>query len=100
MLNKKSRKNDFFLFLVQNNYNWWPNLDGVFLDESPFDLLARGDVKDAPMMVGYNKDEGTLIVPSFYPMYLGKQEPPYVSRMRFDLVNFQVLLMHLTLMHE
>lgn len=77
----------WFFLCLQNGYNWWPNLDGVFLDESPFDLLARGDVKDGPMMVGYNRDEGTLIVPSFYPDYVGKQEPPYIPRQSFDSVS-------------
>ncbi|PIK47896.1 putative cholinesterase 1 [Apostichopus japonicus] len=89
-----------YLAYSLNGYNWWPNLDGVFLDESPFDLLARGDVKDGPMMVGYNRDEGTLIVPSFYPDYVGKQEPPYIPRQSFDSMVEMTLYLRRDIVNE
>lgn len=62
-------------------------MDGVFLDESPNDMLDRGDFKQSPVIAGFNKDEGTLFYPYFYPRYIGEEDPPYISRERFDFVS-------------
>lgn len=71
---------------VKNGYSWLPNRDGVFLDESPHELLARGDFKECPLIVGFNRDEGTFIVPFFFPDYVGKEYPPYIDRATFDFM--------------
>lgn len=62
-------------------------MDGVFLNEPPPDKLVRGDFKQSPVMVGFNKDEGTLFYPFFFPGYIGEEDPPYISRERFDFVS-------------
>ncbi|KAJ8036005.1 Acetylcholinesterase 1 [Holothuria leucospilota] len=71
---------------LENGYSWLPNRDGVFLDESPHELLARGDFKECPLIVGFNRDEGTFIVPFFFPDYVGKEYPPYIDRATFDFM--------------
>ncbi|KAJ8036004.1 Acetylcholinesterase [Holothuria leucospilota] len=76
---------------VKNGYAWMPNRDGVFLDESPHKLLARGDFKECPLIVGFNRDEGTFVIPFFFPDYLGKSDPPYIDRATFDFMTNAII---------
>ena len=42
-----------------NLFPFSPTLDGTFLSESPKNLLLSGQVKDAPVLIGTNEEEGT-----------------------------------------
>eukprot|EP01064_Diplonema_japonicum_P015427 TRINITY_DN23150_c0_g1_i1.p1 TRINITY_DN23150_c0_g1~~TRINITY_DN23150_c0_g1_i1.p1 ORF type:complete len:547 (+),score=150.35 TRINITY_DN23150_c0_g1_i1:47-1687(+) len=43
--------------------NWWPVVDGRALPESPIDMALNGQTADVPLIIGTNKDEGTIFVP-------------------------------------
>lgn len=79
----------FQLYLI-----WTPNLEATFVDESPNDLLARGDFKQSPMVGGCYKFEGSLIVPIFNPPnYIGVDTPPFVDLYRYSkTLNIFILL--------
>ena len=38
---------------------WVPRVDGVFLTQPPYDLVASGSVADVPFVTGNCDDEGT-----------------------------------------
>ncbi|HUE42348.1 MAG TPA: carboxylesterase/lipase family protein [Candidatus Sulfotelmatobacter sp.] len=40
-----------------------PNIDGYFLPDSPEALFAAGRQSDVPLLVGWNRDEGSFSVP-------------------------------------
>lgn len=50
-------------------------------------MLARGDFKECPLIVGFNRNEGTFVVPFAFPDYIGKKDPPYIDRAMFDFVS-------------
>lgn len=52
-----------------------PVIDGKHLPESPADMFAKGNQSPVPMLLGWNKDEGTLFV--------GAGAPPLVHRNQF-----------------
>jgi len=39
---------------------WWPVIDGVELPDEPTALLQRGAFNHVPLLIGTNRDEGTL----------------------------------------
>jgi len=41
---------------------FWPCVDGFFLPEPPFQIIASGKHNDVPVMLGSNADEGTLFL--------------------------------------
>ncbi|KAJ8036045.1 Carboxylesterase 4A [Holothuria leucospilota] len=57
-----------------------PTIDGVFLNGYPRAFLERGDFKDCPMIIGFNKDEGTFEVLQEMPSYYYSTEPPYINK--------------------
>lgn len=55
-----------------------PTIDGVFLQESPLELVKRGDFKQCPLTVGFNRDEGTLfLVIQFFSLAL--EDRPHID---------------------
>jgi carboxylesterase type B len=44
-----------------------PTIDGYFLRQHPLDLLADGNFKDAPILIGVNHDEGAYFLPFSLP---------------------------------
>lgn len=64
-----------------------PTIDGVFLDESPLKLSERGDFKTCPIMIGFNKDEGTIFLLNDVPNVFNSDDPPYVNKTLFDRVR-------------
>ncbi|KAJ8036009.1 Cholinesterase [Holothuria leucospilota] len=76
---------------LESGHIWTPSLDGVFLDESPDVLLHGGDFKESPILIGFNKDEGTLTVPIYYPDYINSEDPPFIDRDNFDFMTSDVL---------
>lgn len=64
-----------------------PTIDGDFLEESPRKLTERGDFKHCPMMIGFNRDEGTLFLLYQLPNVFYSDDPPYVNKTLFDTVK-------------
>lgn len=48
--------------LLSSNAKWRPVIDGVTIPESPVDLFEQGAFNKVPVLVGSNKDEGTLFL--------------------------------------
>ncbi|XP_071826150.1 cholinesterase-like [Apostichopus japonicus] len=69
---------------VENVIRMGPTIDGVFLDESPLKLSERGDFKTCPIMIGFNKDEGTIFLLNDVPNVFNSDDPPYVNKTLFD----------------
>ncbi|XP_071826178.1 cholinesterase-like isoform X2 [Apostichopus japonicus] len=61
-----------------------PTIDGVFLDDSPLRLTDRGDFKHCPMILGFNKDEGTAFFLIDNPDLLYADKAPFVDKAYFD----------------
>eukprot|EP00057_Strongylocentrotus_purpuratus_P033860 XP_793043.2 PREDICTED: cholinesterase [Strongylocentrotus purpuratus] len=66
-------------------------LDGFFLDDSPTNVYKMGDFANVPILIGFNKDEGTLNPFFFLPAYVGSPTPPPVTRTYFEGVVRQIL---------
>jgi para-nitrobenzyl esterase len=52
-------------FLLPPGVWWGPVVDGVELPRQPIDLLRAGDFARVPLLVGANRDEGTVHTVSF-----------------------------------
>ncbi|XP_038048140.1 cholinesterase 1-like [Patiria miniata] len=64
----------------------YPNVDGTFLTMTPLEAYASGTYNHVPMLIGTNRDEGTLFF-AFNPLfveYLTDKNPPFVNRTLFD----------------
>ncbi|XP_071499943.1 acetylcholinesterase-like [Diadema antillarum] len=59
-------------------------LDGTFLDDTPKNLYDKGDFARVPLLIGFNRDEGTLTPFSYFPRYVGSPTPPQISRDFFE----------------
>lgn len=70
--------------VIVNNLRMGPTIDGDFLQESPRKLTERGDFKHCPMMIGFNRDEGTLFLLFQLPNVFYSDDPPYVNKTLFD----------------
>ncbi|XP_795830.2 cholinesterase 1 [Strongylocentrotus purpuratus] len=66
-------------------------LDGFFLDDSPTNVYKMGDFANVPILIGFNKDEGTLIPFASFPAYVGSPTPPPINRTYFEGVVKQIL---------
>eukprot|EP00756_Hemistasia_phaeocysticola_P019253 Hpha_TRINITY_DN15648_c1_g10::TRINITY_DN15648_c1_g10_i1::g.99729::m.99729 len=42
---------------------WWPTIDGTTFPASPIDQAQRGEIADVPVMLGTNKNEGSIFLP-------------------------------------
>ena len=50
-----------------------------------------GDFLDVPMMIGFNKDEGTLYPYAYFPEYSYSSTAPYINRTLYEyFVNMQL----------
>ncbi|KAJ8036345.1 Acetylcholinesterase [Holothuria leucospilota] len=67
-----------------NEIRMGPTIDGVFLEESPVIMTERGDFKHCPMMIGINKDEGTLNILFLFPESYTSSIPPFISKTKFN----------------
>lgn len=43
--------------LAQKGYRFWPNIDGLFFTESPWNTYAAGRQARVPLLAGWNQDE-------------------------------------------
>lgn len=43
--------------LAQKTFRFWPNVDGMFFTESPWDTYAAGRQARVPLLAGWNRDE-------------------------------------------
>jgi carboxylesterase type B len=68
-------------------------VDGTFLVDTPANLYATGRYNHADLLLGTNKDDGTvflLFLPSF-ASYTTSENPPTMKRQDFyDIVNFEL----------
>ncbi|PIK61045.1 putative cholinesterase 1 [Apostichopus japonicus] len=69
-----------------NQIRFGPTVDGKFLDESPITMIQRGDFKDCPVIVGFNRDEGTLFMLSSFPDYALTEEAPVINQSSFNML--------------
>ncbi|XP_033099562.1 acetylcholinesterase-like [Anneissia japonica] len=60
-----------------------PTVDGYFLADKPTKLLENGNFKSAKIMIGNNKDEGTLWAVRAYPAFLTTRNPPKMPLAEF-----------------
>eukprot|EP01059_Diplonema_ambulator_P023582 TRINITY_DN390_c0_g1_i1.p1 TRINITY_DN390_c0_g1~~TRINITY_DN390_c0_g1_i1.p1 ORF type:complete len:547 (+),score=219.00 TRINITY_DN390_c0_g1_i1:66-1706(+) len=44
--------------------NWWPVIDGTTLPMTPIEMAQSGQIVDVPLIMGTNRDEGTVFVPA------------------------------------
>ncbi|XP_071825867.1 acetylcholinesterase-like [Apostichopus japonicus] len=63
-----------------------PTVDGTFLDESPITIIQRGDFKDCPVIVGFNRDDGTLSMRISFIEYAFTEEPPVINQSSFNML--------------
>lgn len=75
------------MIFLQNEIRMGPTIDGVFLQESPLIMTERGDFKHCPMMIGVNKDEGTMNILVTFPESYISSEPPFISKTKFNEVS-------------
>nr|XP_054751988.1 cholinesterase 1-like [Lytechinus pictus] len=61
-------------------------VDGTFLKETPTKHYEIGNFVNLPMMIGFNRDEGTLIPFLFFPQYVGSPTPPEINRTTFEYI--------------
>ncbi|XP_789451.3 cholinesterase 1 [Strongylocentrotus purpuratus] len=59
-------------------------MDGTFLKETPTNLYKMGNFANVPILIGFNKDEGTLVPYIFYPDYHGGPTAPPINRNAFE----------------
>ncbi|XP_071839928.1 cholinesterase-like isoform X1 [Apostichopus japonicus] len=69
-----------------NQIRFGPTVDGTFLDESPITMIQRGDFKDCPVIVGFNRDEGTLLILTSFPDYALTEEAPVINQSSFNML--------------
>ncbi|XP_071505732.1 cholinesterase-like [Diadema antillarum] len=55
------------------------SVDGHFLEDTPYNLYAKGDFQHATLLTGFNEDEGTIRVFSENLQYAGRDTGPSIS---------------------
>jgi len=75
-----------FAFGEGEYVSWFPVLDGVVLTEQMSDSFASGNFNQVPVMIGSNRDEGTLFVMMSHDS-IGRELKPedYPERLRYLL---------------
>ncbi|MBA3500574.1 MAG: carboxylesterase family protein [Myxococcota bacterium] len=70
-----------------------PNVDGVVLKQTLRDAFASGDFEKRPLMIGANRDEGTLFHSSFFAMEV-TSEAEYRAALerRFGAANVDAIV--------
>eukprot|EP01065_Artemidia_motanka_P041787 TRINITY_DN5460_c0_g1_i1.p1 TRINITY_DN5460_c0_g1~~TRINITY_DN5460_c0_g1_i1.p1 ORF type:complete len:605 (+),score=153.69 TRINITY_DN5460_c0_g1_i1:52-1815(+) len=53
---------------------WWPAIDGKVLPASPFELAAKGEIADVPLIIGTTANEGSIFLPAI-PLISGDKYP-------------------------
>ncbi len=62
-----------------------PFVDGNFLPESPINLLSKGSVKNCPILLGSNKNEGNVfLISSKTPDYYDFTKKPTINNEKFQ----------------
>eukprot|EP00756_Hemistasia_phaeocysticola_P019273 Hpha_TRINITY_DN15648_c1_g8::TRINITY_DN15648_c1_g8_i1::g.99715::m.99715 len=59
---------------------WWPVVDGTTVPASPLDAAARGDMTDVPLMLGTNKNEGSIFLPAIGLITNGSASYPLTNK--------------------
>ena len=59
-------------------------VDGTFLTDTPENLYQMGDFLNVPMIIGFNKDEGTLYPYGFLPQYAFSPIAPVINRTVYE----------------
>ncbi|PIK49733.1 putative cholinesterase 1 [Apostichopus japonicus] len=72
--------------ILEAQIRFGPTVDGTFLDESPITIIQRGDFKDCPVIVGFNRDEGTLSMRISFMEYAFTEEPPVINQSSFNML--------------
>ncbi|XP_046347308.2 acetylcholinesterase-like [Haliotis rufescens] len=62
-----------------------PVVDGFFLPDTPIALLEKGEMKKTEILMGVNKNEGTLFLPSTMPTVFTLSNQINVTRTQFLL---------------
>lgn len=60
------------------------HLDGSFLEDTPKALYEVGDFAHVPVIIGFGKDEGTMIPFLSFPQYTGDPHPPFINKTTFE----------------
>ncbi|XP_071505502.1 cholinesterase-like [Diadema antillarum] len=55
------------------------SVDGHFLEDTPYNLYAKGDFQHATILTGFNEDEGTIRVFGENLQYAGRDTGPSIS---------------------
>ena len=58
---------------------WTPTLDGALLLDTPLASIRSGDWARVPLVIGTNKDEGTLFLSQLYSILPGQLHDPLVD---------------------
>ncbi|XP_041362145.1 cholinesterase-like, partial [Gigantopelta aegis] len=59
---QKIVNNHLYSVTLSNPAPWAPVIDGYFLPSHPEQMLQQGDVKNTSIIIGLNKDEGSLFI--------------------------------------
>jgi len=59
---------------------WWPAIDGTTVPASPLDTAARGQLNDVPLMLGTNKNEGSIFLPAIGMITNGTASYPLTDK--------------------
>ncbi|XP_071825554.1 cholinesterase-like [Apostichopus japonicus] len=77
--------------LYNSPYRIVPNVDGYFLEDSPENLILKGEFKHCPIIVGFNEDEGTLTASLYIENSETAKDPPHVQKEKFDEMVLSLL---------
>ena len=58
---------------------WGPTIDGVYLSDIPLASIRRGDWARVPVVIGTNRDEGTLFLDEVYDIAPGQLHHPLIA---------------------
>jgi acetylcholinesterase len=61
------------------NFMSAPTIDGVFLPKDPMEMLREGDFKKVPLLIGSNRDEGSLFILYDFIEHFKKDGPNCIS---------------------
>nr|XP_054751993.1 cholinesterase-like [Lytechinus pictus] len=60
------------------------HIDGTFLEDTPTAIYEAGDFAHVPVIIGFGKDEGTMIPFLSFPKYTGDPHPPFINKTTFN----------------
>lgn len=66
---------------------FYPVVDDVILPSAPMSAFSRGEQASVPLMIGYNRDEGSLLVGAVHPAGAEFAAPPIDSGEEVDVAD-------------